>query len=49
MIISIWAVGGMVMMQLGVVGVYLGRVFNQTKNRPSYVVDEVVNITGNDR
>ena len=49
MILSIWAVGGMLMMQLGVIGVYLGRVFNQTKNRPSYVVDEVVNITGNDR
>jgi dolichol-phosphate mannosyltransferase len=49
LILSIWAVGGMLMMQLGVIGVYLGRVFNQTKNRPSYVVDEVVNITGNDR
>ncbi len=45
LILSIWAVGGMLMMQVGVVGVYLGRVFNQTKNRPSFVVDEVVNIT----
>ena len=45
LILSIWAVGGMLMMQVGVVGVYLGRVFNQTKNRPSFVVDEAVNIT----
>jgi dolichol-phosphate mannosyltransferase len=45
LILSIWAVCGMLMMQVGIVGVYLGRVFNQTKNRPSFVVDEAVNIT----
>lgn len=44
LILSIWAVGGLLMMQVGVVGVYLGRVFNQTKNRPIFVVDELVNI-----
>jgi len=45
LILSIWLVCGMLMMQLGVIGVYLGRVFNQTKNRPTFVLDEVVNIT----
>jgi len=43
LILSIWFVGGMLMMQIGIVGVYLGRVFNQTKNRPSFVIDETVN------
>jgi dolichol-phosphate mannosyltransferase len=45
LILSIWVVGGMLMMQVGVIGVYLGRVFNQTKNRPTFVLDEVINIT----
>ncbi|MDA3926939.1 MAG: glycosyltransferase family 2 protein [Kiritimatiellae bacterium] len=48
LIISVWFVGGMLMLQIGIVGVYLGRVFNQTKNRPSFVVDETVNTTGRD-
>lgn len=45
LILSIWIVCGLLMMQLGVVGVYLGRVFNQTKQRPLFVVDQVVNLT----
>jgi glycosyltransferase involved in cell wall biosynthesis len=45
LILSIWFVGGMLMMQIGIVGVYLGRVFNQTKNRPSFVIDEHINTT----
>jgi dolichol-phosphate mannosyltransferase len=49
LVLSIWAVCGMLMMQVGIVGVYLGRVFNQTKNRPSYVVDETVNIAKYDQ
>lgn len=45
LIVSVWLLGGLLMMQIGVIGVYLGRVFNQTKNRPSFVVDETVNTT----
>jgi len=43
LILSVWFVGGMLMMQIGIVGVYLGRVFNQTKNRPSFVVSDSIN------
>jgi len=46
LILSVWFIGGMLMMQIGIVGVYLGRVFNQTKNRPSFVVSEAINTTG---
>jgi dolichol-phosphate mannosyltransferase len=44
LIISIWAVCGLLMMQVGVIGVYLGQVFNQTKNRPVFVIDEMMNV-----
>ena len=43
-IFSIWFVGGMLMMQFGIVGIYIGKVFDQVKGRPLYVVMDEVNI-----
>ena len=43
-IFSIWFVGGMLMMQIGIVGIYIGKVFDQVKGRPLYVVMDEVNI-----
>lgn len=31
-------------MQMGILGIYIGRVFDQVKGRPSYVVMDEVNI-----
>ena len=39
-ILSIWFLSGVLMMCLGVVGIYLGKTFNQTKNRPVFIIDE---------
>lgn len=36
---------GSLMTVLGILGVYLGRVFHEVKSRPLYIVDEVTNIT----
>jgi dolichol-phosphate mannosyltransferase len=33
---------GLILFNLGIVGIYLGRIYNQTKGRPLYVVDRVV-------
>ena len=38
---SVWLVGGMILGTLGVIGLYLGKVFEQVKGRPLYVVAEV--------
>lgn len=43
-VFSIWFVGGMILMQLGVVGIYIGKTLDQVKGRPLYVVRDVVNI-----
>ena len=38
-IASIWAVGGLLMMCTGIIGIYLGKIFSETKNRPTVVKD----------
>jgi glycosyltransferase involved in cell wall biosynthesis len=42
-IASIWLLGGIVICGVGVVGLYVGRVFNDIKGRPYYAVDEYLN------
>ena len=42
-IASIFLVGGLIMMALGTVGIYVGNIFMQTKERPLYVVRQIIN------
>jgi dolichol-phosphate mannosyltransferase len=35
-------IGGLILLNQGVLGIYLGRIYDQTKARPLYVVDRVV-------
>ena len=38
---SLFFLGGSILTVLGIIGIYLGRVFNQVKSRPLYIVDKV--------
>jgi len=40
---SIWLLGGLVIFILGLVGLYIGKVFEAAKNRPAYIVMESLN------
>ena len=34
---------GLILMGIGILGLYLGKIFEQVKNRPQYIVDEKIN------
>jgi len=40
LIASILFIGGLQLIMIGIVGVYLGKLFTQSKNRPNYIIDE---------
>jgi glycosyltransferase involved in cell wall biosynthesis len=42
LIISIWLLSGIIITVVGVVGIYVGKVFEQTKNRPPFIIDKIV-------
>ena len=42
MIISIWAIGGLQLLAIGVVGEYIGKIYLETKERPKYIIETVL-------
>ena len=42
LILSIWLVGGFVLISVGVAGVYIGKIYNEVKRRPLYNIQEVL-------
>ena len=43
-VISVWLVGGINVFVLGIIGVYIGKIFNQVKGRQLYIIDESLNL-----
>ncbi len=42
-IAAIYFMGGLMLSAIGIVGIYIGNIFSESKSRPIYVVDEVLN------
>lgn len=42
LMLSIWFLGSMVLMSIGVVGEYIGKIFAEVKNRPRYEIDKTL-------
>lgn len=38
--ISIWFIGGLQMISVGIIGEYIGKMYNETKQRPRYIISE---------
>lgn len=41
-VISIWFIGGLQMISIGVIGEYIGKIYNETKRRPRYIIETVI-------
>jgi glycosyltransferase involved in cell wall biosynthesis len=39
--VSIFFVGGLIFVQLGLIGLYVGKIYDETKNRPIFVIQEI--------
>lgn len=42
LILSIWLVGGFMMLGIGIVGVYIGKIYEEVKHRPLYHIVEIL-------
>lgn len=42
LILSVWLVGGFVLISLGITGVYVGKIYNEVKRRPLYNIKEIL-------
>ena len=43
-IFSIWFVGGLLLFMMGILGLYIGKIFDQVKGRPVFIVSDTINI-----
>ena len=43
MIISIWLLSGIIIATLGIVGLYVGKIFEGVKSRPIYIIEKMTN------
>lgn len=44
LIVSIWFLSGVIITILGILGLYVGHIFERVKNRPLYIIDQLLNI-----
>lgn len=43
-IFSVWFVGGLLLFMMGILGLYIGKIFDQVKGRPVFIVSDTINI-----
>jgi polyisoprenyl-phosphate glycosyltransferase len=39
-VISVWFIGGVQMLSIGIVGEYIGKIYNEVKNRPRFIIEK---------
>ena len=40
LMVSVWAIGGLILLSLGIVGEYVGKIYLETKERPRFLVEQ---------
>lgn len=41
--VSIWFIGGLLLLSIGIVGEYIGKIYLETKSRPRYIIESMIN------
>lgn len=41
--VSIWGIGGLQLLAIGIVGEYIGKIYMETKSRPRFIIDKFLN------
>ena len=44
LMVTMTFIGGMILISLWMIGEYIGRIYDETKRRPEYIIDETINI-----
>lgn len=39
-VVSVWAIGGLQLLAIGIVGEYIGKIYMETKQRPKFIIEE---------
>ncbi|MCD7742561.1 MAG: glycosyltransferase family 2 protein [Ruminococcus sp.] len=39
MVVSVWALGGLQLLAIGIIGEYIGKIYLETKSRPKYIIE----------
>lgn len=42
LILSVWFVGGVILVSMGILGIYIGKIYKEVKNRPLYNIKELL-------
>jgi len=42
LIISLWMIGGLILLSIGIIGEYLGKMYLETKARPRYIIEKEI-------
>ena len=41
-IVSVWALGGLQLFAIGIIGEYIGKIYLETKRRPRYIIEKTI-------
>lgn len=42
-LVSVWVIGGILLLSMGIMGEYIGKIYLETKRRPRYIVEKYLN------
>lgn len=47
LLVSVWFIGGAILVSLGMIGEYVGKIYKEVKRRPRYIIDKLINHSSN--